>query len=248
MTDPLAPLLEDPGAFALFLDIDGCLIDLAPTPEGITVPDGLPDTLARLSDRLGGALALVTGRKLEWVDATFGRTFPLAGLHGFQRRRADGRVREVTVPPGLDRVRAQVAPFADIPGLVVEDKGLAIGLHYRQAPERMEEVKATMTAIAAGIGPEWELQFGKGVVELRPAGATKGGAVTAFLNEAPFAGRRPVTIGDDVTDETMFPVANNRGGLSIRIADPSEPTAARAHLPSPAALRASLERIAQWDA
>lgn len=249
MTDPLAPLLEDPGAYALFLDIDGCLIDLAPTPEGITVPVGLPATLSRLSARMGGALALVTGRKMEWVDATFApEIFPLAGLHGFQRRRADGQVLEVTVPPGLDRVRAQLARYADVPGLVVEDKGLAMGLHYRQAPERMDEVKAIMQTLAAEIGPQWELQFGKGVVELRPAGATKGGAVTAFLTEAPFAGRIPVTIGDDVTDETMFPIANAQGGLSIRIADPSEPTAARAHLPTPSALRASLERIAQWDA
>lgn len=248
MTDPLAPLLTEPAAYALFLDIDGCLIDLADTPEGITLPPGLPDMLARLSDRMGGALALVTGRKMEWVDATFGRVFPMAGLHGFQRRRADGHVLEVTAPPGLDIARARLAPYEDGTGLIVEDKGIAIGLHYRQAPHRLPEVTEAMQALAAELGTAWELQFGKSVIELRPAGATKGGAVTAFLEEAPFHGRIPVTIGDDVTDETMFPIANHRGGLSIRIADPSEPTAARAHLPSPSALRTSLERIATWDA
>lgn len=243
MTDPLAPLAAAPERHALFLDIDGCLIDLADTPEGITMPPGLPDTLARLSDRMGGALALVTGRGMEWVDATFGRTFPLAGLHGFQRRRPDGQVLEVTVPEGLDIARARLAPLEG-GGLIVEDKGIAIGLHYRQNPARLPEVTRAMKAVAAELGTAWELQFGKSVVELRPAGATKGAAVTAFLDEAPFAGRIPVTIGDDVTDETMFPVANARGGLSVRIADPSEPTAATAHLPSPAALRAILERIA----
>lgn len=248
MTDPLAPLFRDPGRYALFLDIDGCLIDLAETPDGITVPDGLPETLAQLSGRMGGALALVTGRKMEWVDATFGQVFPLAGLHGFQRRRADGKVLEVTVPPGLDIARARLARFEDEAGLVVEDKGIAIGLHYRQAPQRLPEATQAMEAVAAELGGAWELQFGKSVIELRPAGATKGAAVTAFLDEAPFKGRTPITIGDDVTDETMFPVANARGGLSIRIADPSEPTAATAHLPSPTALRAALKRIAEWHA
>ena len=249
MTDPLAPLLTSPRDYALFLDIDGCLIDLAETPDGIVIPQGLPATLARLSDRMGGALALVTGRKLDWVDAAFApQRFPVAGLHGFQRRRADGQAVEVPVPSGMDIARARLARFADIDGMVVEDKGIAMGLHYRQAPEREAEARAAMAALATDVGPAWELQFGKKVIELRPAGATKGGAVTAFLSEAPFAGRIPVAIGDDVTDETMFPIANDRGGLSIRIADPSEPTAARAHLPSPAALRTTLERISRWDA
>ncbi|QUS36399.1 trehalose-phosphatase [Falsirhodobacter algicola] len=248
MTDPLAPLAASPDHYALFLDIDGCLIDLAPTPDGIVVPDGLPETLARLSGRMGGALALVTGRKTEWVDATFGRAFPMAGLHGFERRRADGSVQEVPVPPGLDLARDRLARFAHEPGLVLEDKGIAVAVHYRQAPARRAEVEQAMAALAAEIGPAWELQSGKSVVELRPAGASKGAAVRAFLQEEPFRGRIPVTIGDDVTDETMFPVANAMGGLSIRIADPSEPTEARAHLPSPAALRACLERIAAWAA
>jgi len=249
MTDPLAPLLAAPRDHALFLDIDGCLIDLADTPEGITLPPGLPAMLARLSDRMGGALALVTGRKLDWVDATFAPyRFPVAGLHGFQRRTSDGQAVEVAVPPGIDIARAHLTPFAAIPGMVLEDKGIALGLHYRQAPEREAEARAAMAEVAAAVGPAWELQFGKKVIELRPAGATKGGAVTAFLTETPFAGRIPVTIGDDVTDETMFPIANERGGLSVRIADPAEPTAARAHLSSPTALRASLERISRWDA
>ncbi|WP_128255096.1 trehalose-phosphatase [Falsirhodobacter deserti] len=248
MTDPLAPLHDAPRDYALFLDIDGCLIDLADTPEGITVPDGLPAMLARLSDRMGGALALVTGRKADWVDATFApERFPLAGLHGFQRRRADGQVVEVPVPPGIETARSRLARFEGT-GMLVEDKGIAIALHYRQVPHREAEARAAMQSLAAEVGEGWELQFGKKVIELRPAGATKGGAVSAFLAEPPFAGRIPVTIGDDVTDETMFPVANAAGGLSIRIADPSEPTAAHAHLPSPAALRASLQRISQWVA
>lgn len=238
---PLAPIAEDPARYALFLDIDGCLIDLAETPDGITVPPDLTDTLARLSERMGGALALVTGRKTAWVDKTFAPLLlPLAGLHGVERRGADGRIAEFALPEGMDIARARLAGFAEIPGMVVEDKEIAIALHYRQAPDREPEAEIAMTGLLREIGTGWELQRGKKVIELRPSGASKGAAVRAFLQEAPFAGRLPVTIGDDVTDETMFPVANELGGISIRIGDPAEPTEARAHLPTPEALRTAL--------
>lgn len=245
MTHPLDPVRDAPDRFALFLDIDGCLIDLADTPEGVTIPDGLPDLLARVSDRLGGALALVTGRQAAWVDRTFApHAFPLAALHGVQRRLPDAAVTDMPVPDGLDLARARMAALTGDPDLLVEDKGIALGLHYRKAPARKPDVDAWMQALLADLPAGWELQYGKMVAELRPAGANKGSAVRAMMGVAPFAGRLPVTIGDDVTDETMFPVANELGGLSIRIADPSEPTAATAHLPSPSALRAALERIA----
>ncbi|MCJ8138244.1 trehalose-phosphatase [Falsirhodobacter halotolerans] len=244
MPHPLDPVRDAPDRFALFLDIDGCLIDLADTPDGIVIPDGLPDLLMRVSDRQGGALALVTGRQATWVDRTFApHNFPLAALHGFQRRLPGNPLSALPVPDGLDMARARMAPLAEDPDLLVEDKGIALGLHYRAAPAREAEMRTWMQGLLDDLPPGWELQFGKMVVELRPAGATKGSAVRAFMEGAPFAGRRPVTIGDDVTDETMFPVANAMGGLSIRIADPSEPTAATAHLPSPSALRAALERI-----
>ncbi|WP_045388488.1 trehalose-phosphatase [Falsirhodobacter sp. alg1] len=246
--NPLSPLLNAPDDYALFLDIDGCLIDLADTPDGITIPEGLPALLAHLSKRLGGALALVTGREGTWVDRTFApQKFPLAALHGFQMRQADGTFGTAPVPDGLDHARAHLASFAGQQGVTLEDKGTAIALHYRNAPERQQEVETTMRDLASNLGPAWELQFGKMVVEMRPAGATKGAAVRSFMESAPFAGRKPVTIGDDITDETMFPVANEMGGISIRIAPPDQPTAAQAHLPDTATLRNSLKRVAQWD-
>ena len=131
--------------------------------------------------------------------------------------------------------------------MVVEDKGSAVALHFRKAPDRAAEADAAMEALAQDIGPGWSLQRGKMVIELRPAGASKGAAIAEFLSEPPFAGRIPIAIGDDVTDEAMFPVVNELGGTSIRIGDAAQATAARAHLESPTVLRAALQRIAAWD-
>ncbi|MDH2327919.1 trehalose-phosphatase [Cereibacter sp. SYSU M97828] len=244
---PLSDLAARPLDHAIFLDIDGTLIDLAPTPEGITIPPDLTGMLRRLSDRMGGALALVTGRRIAWADGRFGHAFPMAGLHGFERRGADGVMHRVDVPPGLDLARARLAHFAEIPGMVVEDKAAAVTLHYRGAPDRQAEADAAMEVLSHDLGSAWTLQRGKMVIELRPAGASKGAALTAFLAEPPFAGRRPVAIGDDVTDEAMFPVADASGGLSVRVGDPSQPTAAKAHIASPAVLRDILGGIA-WAA
>lgn len=243
MPTDLNALRIRPRDFALFLDIDGTLLDLAETPDGIVVPDGLTDTLRRLSDRMGGALALVTGRRPDWVDARLGHAFPIAGLHGFERRRADGQMLTITTPDGMDVARARLTAT----GIAVEDKGAAIALHFRQTPELEPQAEAAMTALLAELGPAWVLQRGKKVIELRPAGASKGAAVEAFLQEPPFVGRTPIAIGDDVTDEAMFPVVNALGGLSIRVGEPAE-TAAQTHIASPAALRAELERIASWAA
>lgn len=239
---PLFALAAHPRDHALFLDIDGTLLDLAETPDGIVVPDGLTDTLRQVSDRMGGALALVTGRRPDWVDARLGHAFPIAGLHGFERRRADGQMLTITVPDGMDTARARLASL----GLRVEDKGAAIALHFRQTPEREPEAEAAMTVLLADLGPAWVLQRGKMVIELRPAGASKGAAIEAFLHEPPFQGRIPIAIGDDVTDEAMFPIVNAAGGLSVRVGDPAQATAATSHVSSPAALRAILERIAAW--
>ncbi|WP_136683039.1 trehalose-phosphatase [Falsirhodobacter xinxiangensis] len=241
---PLSDLATRPSDHAIFLDIDGTLIDLAPTPEGVEIPPDLTEMLRRLSDRMGGALALVTGRRIDWADGRFGHAFPMAGLHGFERRRADGGMQMVEVPPGLDLARARLAHFADIPGMVVEDKAAALTLHYRGAPDRQAEAEAAMEVVAREVGDAWTLQRGKMMIELRPSGASKGAALTAFLSEAPFKGRRPIAIGDDVTDEAMFPIASAAGGIGIRVGDPEQPTAAKAHLPSPEALRDILRGIA----
>jgi trehalose 6-phosphate phosphatase len=228
-----------PHDWALFLDIDGTLLDLAETPEAIVVPDDLPATLHALSRQLGGALALVTGRSIEFVDPLFAPfRFPVAGLHGAERRDAAGRLRRTHIPPAFQDMKQAIAREAHAwPGAIVEDKGAAVTVHYRQTPGSETEIVEAMQRYLEEAGPDWSLQRGKMVVEICPAHANKGSAVEAFLAEAPFEGRRPVTIGDDVTDETMFAAANRLGGQSVRIGDGNEKTLARASIGSPARLR-----------
>lgn len=234
-----------PHDWALFLDIDGTLLDLAETPEAIVVPDDLPATLHALSRQLGGALALVTGRSIEFVDPLFAPfRFPVAGLHGAERRDAAGRLRRTHIPPAFQEMKQAIAYEAQAwPGAIVEDKGAAVTIHYRQTPGSEAEIVEAMQRYLDEAGPDWSLQRGKMVVEICPAHANKGSAVEAFLAEAPFEGRRPVTIGDDVTDETMFAAANRLGGQSVRISDGSGKTLARASIGSPARLREVLATL-----
>ena len=241
----LTALLMHPERWALFLDIDGTLIDLAETPEAIAVPPSLPYALQALSRKLGGALALVTGRSVGFADGLFKPFhFPIAGLHGAERRDGDGRVRRAIVPAAFEEMKRAIArSVKDWPGVLVEDKGAAVAVHYRLAPEREDAVNETMQHYLSEAGPDWTLQRGKRVVEICPAHSNKGSAVEAFLEEAPFRGRRPLAIGDDVTDETMFGVANRLGGQSLRVGSPNGKTLARASIPSPARLREILEKI-----
>lgn len=254
--DPLPPhewlvktLVNEPERWALFLDIDGTLIDLAPTPDAIIVPQDLPPQLQAISELLGGALALVTGRALAYADALFQpHSFPIAGLHGSERRLADGTIDRVSATEAFEEVKAALKAAAGRwPGVLVEDKGAAIAAHYRQAPERKDEVEEAMEFYLLQAGPEFTLQRGKMVFEIRPARADKGGALERYLSEPPFKGRTPIAIGDDVTDEAMFDVANRMNGRSIRIAETAGDTAALAIIKSAALLREALSRIADND-
>ncbi|MFJ6325690.1 MULTISPECIES: trehalose-phosphatase [unclassified Rhizobium] len=228
-----------PQDWALFLDIDGTLLDLAERPEAIVVPDYLPGMLHALSRQLGGALALVTGRAIEFVDPLFGPfRFPVAGLHGAERRDAAGRLRRAHIPHAFQQMKQRIQQEAAAwPGAIVEDKGAAVAVHFRHAPAHEAEIDETMLRHLEEAGSDWNLQRGKMVIEICPAHASKGHAVEAFLAEAPFEGRRPITIGDDVTDETMFAAANRVGGQSVRIGDTNGKTLARASIASPARLR-----------
>lgn len=239
-------LTREPDAWALFLDIDGTLIDIAPSPDEITVPPDLPGQLMALSGRLNGALALATGRALPYADALFlPYEFPVAGLHGAERRSADGTVDAVAATSAFEEVKAELAAAAgQWPGVLVEDKGAAVAAHYRQAPEWRDEVEKAMEFYRLQAGPDFTLQRGKMVFEIRPARANKGSAVEAYLRERPFQGRRPIAIGDDVTDEEMFRIANQLGGHSIRIAPSPEGTEARGIIGSTEALRQVLARVA----
>jgi trehalose 6-phosphate phosphatase len=170
----------------------------------------------------GGALALVSGRAIGDVDRLFpGGTLPVAGQHGLERRAAGGATTRVAVPAdALARARARLAELvARHEGLLLEDKGMSLALHYRAAPQHEALVHDVVRGTAAALGDAWLVQRGKMVVELRPASADKGAAIRAYLADAPFAGRLPVFIGDDVTDEHGFEEVNRLGGHSIKIGE-----------------------------
>jgi trehalose 6-phosphate phosphatase len=222
---------------ALFLDVDGTLLEIAESPDAVRVPERLKDLLAKLVAREGGAVALVSGRQLRQLDELFAPLkFAAAGLHGLERRDARGRYFGASDPslatlPAFARARVAMTGFAwHHPELVFEDKGLTLALHFRRAPALESEVAAFVGTLLADLGPSFQLQAGKCVLEIRPATGSKRTAIEAFMKEAPFAGRRPLFVGDDVTDEDGFAAVNALGGDSIRVG-PFAGTRARWQLP-----------------
>jgi trehalose 6-phosphate phosphatase len=240
------PLPEDLAGWALFLDIDGTLLDMAPAPDEVIVPEWMPGALANLTSRMGGALALITGRAMEDADELFApRRFSVAGLHGADIRFPDGRMHMAPRSEALNPLRAELASLVALnPGLVMEDKQAGLAIHYRLAPAFGDSLIALMTAFARNSGGIFELQLGKMVVEVRPAGTSKGTAVTALLEQPPFKGRKPLAIGDDLTDEAMFEVVNAYGGRAVRVGRPDRPTVATAEIDQAEDVRRWLKRIA----
>lgn len=224
---------------ALFLDFDGSLVDLAPQPEAVIVPSGLIATLGAIHRYLGGALALISGRPIEQIDG-FLRPLqlPVAGVHGTERRSADGTVTLLSTHPLQEVEDAAHALAALHPALRVENKRGSVALHYRQAPELERLCLETMQGAVDG-SPGLTLLRGKMVAEAKPGGASKGHAIEAFLKEAPFAGRMPVFVGDDVTDEVGFSTVQRLHGLGIKVGEGA--TVAWQRLASPAALRYQLQ-------
>ena len=223
------PLPEPCPDWALFLDFDGCIVDIAPTPESVDVPDCLPPLLVALREALGGAVAIVSGRPIEQIDGFLGTAVPVvAGLHGLERRRADGAIVRPPLPRNdLDVVRAVLTEFAaKHPGVLVEDKQYTLALHYRLAPSLRDDCRDVVNAALKDAPQGWQAIGGKFVVEIRPCAHTKGTAIEAFMGEAPFLGRTPVFCGDDISDEDGFEVVNARGGVSIRVGKGSDTRAA----------------------
>jgi trehalose 6-phosphate phosphatase len=245
MADPLRPppveLLD--GA-ALFLDFDGTLVELAESPGAIRVPEGLRPLLERLSARLGGRLALVSGRAIGDLDNHLGRCgIAVSGSHGLELRFADGTELPLAAPAGLASARRELAGFASAdPRLLVEEKPASIALHYRRAPERAGEAQALAEDLAGRTG--LALQPGKMVVELRPHGADKGDALRRLMREPPFAGARPLFMGDDLTDEHAFAAAAELSGGGILVGAPRA-TAAAWRLDNVAAAASWLEEAAR---
>lgn len=242
MTEHTRPY--DVSADALFLDFDGTLVDLAPQPEEIVVPPELITLLQRIQQESDGALAIVSGRPLDQLDFFLAPLrLPAAGVHGAERRTADGRILQQPVPD-VHHLRQRLLPLVEShPGLQLELKRGALALHYRHAAHLEQRCVETMMD-ALRHEPGFTLLHGKMVVEAKPH-INKGDAVAAFLHEAPFRGRRPVFIGDDVTDEAGFAIAQGEvfGGLGIKIG--AGPSQALQRLADPAAvlnlLRQSVE-------
>lgn len=244
----IVPLPELPASvdrLALFLDVDGTLLEIAPTPDAVTVPTGLVPLLGGVARRLDGALALLSGRPLAELDTLLAPLRPAAaGVHGAELRRADGEIVRAAPAPPLDpAVRRSLAVLlADLPGVRIEDKGSAVACHYRAAPEAEPRVKAAALAVLRAE-PGLAILEGRMVVELRREGADKGRALRALMEAPPFAGRLPVAVGDDVTDLDAFRAAEALGGCGLAVGRTLAPTRACV-FDGPAAVQAWLGRLA----
>ena len=216
-TPPL-PSLE----WCLFLDVDGTLIEFTDTPFETQADSKIKALLAAVAERLGGALALVSGRSIECLDALFEPLrLPVAGLHGVERRGATGAVHGSVFPDAeLDLPRrALQALVAAHPGTSLEDKGRTIAVHYRRSPLSEHILRESLATIAAPLGARYHIQDGNMVLEIKPSGFTKATAIADFLAESPFIGRMPVFVGDDLTDQDGLRVVEEKGGMSIAVGD-----------------------------
>jgi trehalose 6-phosphate phosphatase len=230
--------------WAFFLDFDGTLVDIAERPDAVVVEPGLADALARLRDRLGGALALISGREIGVLDRFLHpERLDAAGMHGLEHRMAGEYIG--CRPEDHPQLRAGVEDlkrrFNAEPGILIEDKGCSVALHWRLAPARQDEVRGAAEGLAQDLGPDYRLQLGKAVAEILPASAGKGRVIARFLERPPYRGRRPVFVGDDLTDEHGFETVNEHGGVSVRTG-PGE-TIAQHRIESPAELR---RRLTRW--
>ena len=224
-----------------FLDVDGTLIEFANTPDAVHVDEALLGLVSRLHQQCGGALALVSGRALLDLEWRLGSLrLPIAGQHGLERRDAAGAMHVHGAPTAAMaaiRLRLQ-AVLERHPDLLLEDKGMALAVHYRQAPALAGALHRLLRRLIDEADESLQLQTGKRVVEIKPLGFDKGTAIEEYLAEPPFRGRRPVFIGDDATDEHGFAVVNRLRGLSVKVGP--GPTEARYRLPDVAAVRAWL--------
>ena len=206
---------------AILLDIDGTLLDLAPTPREVWVPPGLAKTLNRLLARTNGALALVSGRSLNDIDLIFApEQFPAVGGHGAEMRITGDSDAVATHAPPMDKeLKRRLAAIAKLsPGILLEDKGYSLALHYRLAPHAEKAIYAAVSLIRADLpNAPIEVLPGKCVCEIKHSGFTKATGVLELMTHEPFRGRRPLFIGDDVTDESVFGIMPDFDGLAFSV-------------------------------
>lgn len=235
--------------WCLFLDVDGTLLELAATPDSVHVDDALLGLLSRVSRALQGAVALVSGRPISELDRLFRpRRWPAAGVHGLERRDAQGHwhVAALRDEGAMTHARERLRQLSGrLPGTLFEDKGFSVAVHYRGAPDAEEDLRRESRLIARETGGNFLLLEGHKVLELCPKGASKAGAIRAFLGEPPFADRRPIFLGDDVTDEAALADVERMGGLSIAVGDRVN---GMLRLSGPRDVRAFLEDLAEKGA
>jgi trehalose 6-phosphate phosphatase len=239
------PLVSDLRHSAILLDIDGTILDIAPSPRQVWVPAGLRRTLTRLVDLTGGAVALVSGRTIDDIDLIFSPLQVAAiGVHGAEMRLSgDADVQERIAPlsKGLKRKLAAIAELG--PGILVEDKGYSLALHYRLAPDKGPAMLEAVAKICASVPEERvEILPGKLIVDIKPAAINKGNAVRELMQHPPFAGRRPIFIGDDTTDLPVFSIVPKFGGQAYSVGGIAADV--DGHFDSPELVRAWLARIA----
>ena len=219
MADQLTTPPVLPGHFAYFFDLDGTLAEIKPHPDQVSIPAPVLEKVYQLSQMNERAVALISGRSMAELDKLAGPyRFPLAGVHGAERRDIHDKTHVVSLPEELvQTLHSQLASaLAYLPGSELEAKGMAFALHYRQAPQHKESILALADLIVQEH-PQLALQPGKCVVEIKPKGINKGEAMAAFMATAPFNGRTPVFLGDDLTDEAGFSVVNQADGISVKV-------------------------------
>ena len=241
---PFLPIAIDVASAALFLDVDGTLLEIRDRPESVSADSGLIELLDTLSSRVDGALSLVSGRSIADIDRIFAPAkFPAAGSHGAELRvhpSDDVDIATTALPTG---VLSRLSKFsASHEGLLLERKSGGASLHYRMAPELKAQCRQLIDELMNEIGQEFRLIPGKMVFELAPRGHNKGKAIAAMMNRKPFVGRRPVFVGDDVTDEDGFRTVNALRGVSVRVGEHRDSAAAYS-LGSVADVRHWLESI-----
>ncbi|MBI1397379.1 MAG: trehalose-phosphatase [Betaproteobacteria bacterium] len=227
---------------ALFLDFDGTLAPIAANPDAVEVHDSIVPALERLETCLDGAIAIISGRPIAEIDAFLAPLrLTAAGVHGAEIRDAHGEVRSRREPLPRALCEAVGELAAAHPGLLVENKGSALALHYRSAPELHDLCERTVR-MAVSNRPAWQVLSGKCVVEVKPAGVSKGKAVELLIAHAVFDGRTPVFFGDDVTDEDGFAAVQALGGLGVKVG--TGETCAHARLEGTAAVARLLDELA----